>query len=66
MEFELVKFLGPIAGTAAAAFILGVFAGSSNFPVDGLDEVVVWKAIALQLVEPMKNIMGVHMSLEFS
>ena len=46
--------------------MLGVFAGLSNFPVDGLDEVVIWKAISLQLIEPMENIVGVHVSLEFS
>ena len=55
-ELELMKLLGPVSCSAAAAFIIGMFAGSSNFPVDGLDEVVVWKASAVQLIEPVKTL----------
>ena len=66
VEIELMKFLRPVSWLAAAAFILGVFVDLSNFPADGLDEVVIWKAGAVQLIEPVKNIVGVHVSLKFS
>ena len=66
VEFQLVKLLGPVAGSAVAAFILCLFAGLSNFPIDGLNEVMIRKAIALQFVETVKNIVGVHVSLEFA
>ena len=65
MEFELVKFLGSVS-RPTAAFILCMLAGSCNFPVDGLDEGVIRKAILLQLVKLMENIVGVHVGFEFS
>ena len=66
MEFELVEFMGPIAGAAAAAFILSMLTSSCYFSVDGLDEGVIRKASSCQLVEPMENSVGVHVGFEFS
>ena len=65
MEFELVKFLGPVAGAAAATCILSMLAGLCNFAVDGFEEGVIRKASLCQLVEPMEDCVGIQMGFEF-
>ena len=60
-----MKFLGPIAGAAAATFILSMLAGSCNFSVDCFDQGVIRKATSCLFIEPMEDSVGIHMGFEF-
>ena len=40
-------------------------AGSSNFAVNGFDEVMVWHACMDECIEPLEHIVGIHVCFEF-
>ena len=65
IQFKLVKLLSPIGRLAFATFVLYMDAGSSNFTVDGFDEVVIGHSCLDKTAKLLEHIIGIQMILEF-